>query len=58
MNSLIILILLIILGPFILIWGINELLEQAQIATQIPYNFWTWLGSIAARITIGGIPSK
>lgn len=41
---------LLVVGPFIMVWGINELLEQAGVANQLPYNFWTWL----AAICVGG----
>lgn len=35
----------IIVGPAIFIWGANELLEQAGVSAQIPWNFWTWLAA-------------
>lgn len=37
---------LVIFAPFIVLWGINELLQQAGVANQVPYNFWTWLATI------------
>lgn len=36
-----------IIGPAIFIWGANELLEQAGVSNQIPWNFWTWLAALA-----------
>ena len=41
-----IILLFILLGPFVTIWSINTLLEQAGITTQIPHNFWTYLSSL------------
>ena len=38
-------ILLLIIGPAVFIWGVNELLEQAGSTYQIPWNFWTWLAA-------------
>jgi hypothetical protein len=39
-------VLAIILGPALFIWGVNELLEQMKVAYQIPWNFWTWLAAL------------
>jgi hypothetical protein len=39
-------VLAIILGPALFIWGANELMEQTGIAYQIPWNFWTWLAAL------------
>lgn len=36
-----------LLGPFIVIWGLNTLFPVLQ----IPYTFWTWLAVLA----IGGL---
>ena len=43
-----------IFSPFILIWGVNELLEQAQVVNQLPYNGWTWLASLAVGAALRG----
>ena len=43
-----------IFSPFILIWGVNELLEQAQVVNQLPYNGWTWLASLAVGVALRG----
>ena len=32
---------LIVFCPFILIWAINTLLEQASVSNQIQYNIWS-----------------
>ncbi len=34
---------LLMIGPALLIWSVNELVEQAGGTLQIPFNFWTWL---------------
>lgn len=38
-------VLFLIIGPALFIWGTNELLEQAGSTYQIPWNFWTWLAA-------------
>ena len=39
-------VLLMILGPALFIWGLNELMEQMGVVYQIPWNFWTWLAAL------------
>ena len=31
------------IGPMLILWSANTLLEQAGAATYIPHNFWTYL---------------
>jgi hypothetical protein len=34
---------LVLVSPVLAIWAVNELLTQAGVANQIPWNFWSWL---------------
>lgn len=52
-----VLILLLVIGPACFIWGVNELLEQAGVANQIPWNFWTWLAAILVMPKSGSYKS-
>lgn len=48
------LIVLMVLSPFALIWGVNELAEQSKTAFELPYNFWTWLSCLAIAFVLRG----
>lgn len=43
--------LLLMMGPWLFIWGINTLAAAAGAAWTIPFTFWTWL----AALVLGGI---
>jgi len=50
--------LLLIIGPALFIWGVNELLEQAGSTHQIPWNFWTWLAAFLVMPKVTSYKSK
>lgn len=45
--GIVLIIVIVIIGPFITIWAMNTLFPTLA----IPYNFWTWLSSVI----LGGI---
>ena len=44
----------LIIGPAILIWSTNEMMEQAGLATQIDWNFWSWLAGVGFIAVVKG----
>jgi hypothetical protein len=48
----------LLFAPFACIWSVNTILEQAQVATQIPHNvmtyfaMWFLLALTSARFTV------
>lgn len=45
---------MLIIGPALLVWGVNEMLEQAKVSTQIEWNFWSWLAGFAIIAVLKG----
>lgn len=45
--------LLIVFGPFVLIWSINTLFKSG-----IEYSFWTWLASLYIGLIIASLQHK
>lgn len=45
-GIIIIIVLLLIFGPMIAVWGLNTLSEQSNIGWYIPHNLWTYLALI------------
>ena len=43
----------LIVGPALFVWGANELMEQAGLSYQIPWNFWTWLAAFIVMPKVG-----
>lgn len=50
----ILVVVLMVLSPALGIWAVNELLEQAGVAHQIPWNFWSWLAMWVLLGTLHG----
>ena len=44
-------ILMVVFGPFILVWALNTISSESHMGWNIPYNFWTWLCSLI----VGGL---
>lgn len=44
----------VLLVPFIFIWAVNELSEQGGLSFELPYNFWTWLSTLAIATVLRG----
>lgn len=39
--------------PALLVWSVNELLEQAGVAYQIAWNFWSWFSGLVLLMLVG-----
>lgn len=48
----------IIIGPALLVWSTNELLEQAGVVNQIDFNFWSWLAGVVFLACVRGASSS
>ncbi len=40
--------------PALLVWAINELLEQGGVTYQIAWNFWSWLAGLGLLVVLNG----
>jgi hypothetical protein len=52
--TVILLIVLILLTPLLVLWGLNTLSEQAGLGWYIPHNLWTYLAVYALKLAIAG----
>ena len=50
--AVIVLVMITILAA-LLVWAVNEILEQAGLAYQIAWNFWSWLSGLVLLMLLG-----